>query len=415
MGIEARILLGEDRFCELGDKAAHPCLPHLPVLQVNSRSIDQKSGEIWTAQADLQPIHHKPDRLLALTMHCHLLIPGLFPPFRPETRNALRDLSLPALATLLARGSRKMLADEGMDAWLCRSFGVEKRHDWPVAALTLLADGGDPGGDFWLRAEPVHLQLQRDRLVLVDAGNLGITQEEANGLTVTLNEHFTDEGLSFFPTRPGHWHLRLTHPPTHLKTHSLETAIGRNIRDMLPGGPDGKRWHSLLNEIQMLLHRHPVNEAREGRGLLPVNSIWPWGGGVLPANLTPYFAHVWADNALAHGLAAATDTPCANVPKTATEWLPAAQAGPHHLVVLDALRAPALYGDVRLWRETLLHLEKDWLVPLRQALSCSKISRLTLTAFDSGQAKSFSVSRTDLWKIWLRAQPLESYLGDSGL
>jgi len=36
----------------------------LPVLQVNSRSIDQKNGEIWTAQADSQPIHHKSDRLL---------------------------------------------------------------------------------------------------------------------------------------------------------------------------------------------------------------------------------------------------------------------------------------------------------------------------------------------------------------
>jgi len=109
-------------------------------------------------------------------MHCHLLIPGLFPPFRPETRNALRDLSLPALATLLARGSQKTLPDDSMDAWLCRTFGVEKQHDWPVAAFTLLADGGNPGSDFWLLAEPVHLQLQRDRLVLVDAGNLDITQ-----------------------------------------------------------------------------------------------------------------------------------------------------------------------------------------------------------------------------------------------
>ena len=60
-----KIRLGEDGFCELGDKAAHPCLPHLPVFQVNSRSIDQKSGEIWTAQADLQPISFKSDRLLA--------------------------------------------------------------------------------------------------------------------------------------------------------------------------------------------------------------------------------------------------------------------------------------------------------------------------------------------------------------
>ena len=31
----------------------------LPVLQVNSRSIDQKSGEIWIGQADLQPISFK--------------------------------------------------------------------------------------------------------------------------------------------------------------------------------------------------------------------------------------------------------------------------------------------------------------------------------------------------------------------
>ncbi|MHB1291547.1 MAG: hypothetical protein ACYCY5_05075, partial [Sulfuricella sp.] len=36
----------------------------LSVLQVNSHSIDPKSGEIWTGQADLQPISFKPDRLL---------------------------------------------------------------------------------------------------------------------------------------------------------------------------------------------------------------------------------------------------------------------------------------------------------------------------------------------------------------
>ncbi len=37
----------------------------LSILQVNSRSIDQKSGEIWTGQANLQPISFKSDRLLA--------------------------------------------------------------------------------------------------------------------------------------------------------------------------------------------------------------------------------------------------------------------------------------------------------------------------------------------------------------
>lgn len=346
-------------------------------------------------------------------MHCHLLIPGLFPPFRPETRNALRDLPVPALATLLARGSHKTLPDDSMDAWLCRSFGVGKQHDWPVAAFTLLADSGDPGSDFWLLAEPVHLQLQRDRLILADAGNLDITQEEANSLTAALNEHFFDEGLSFFPTRSDCWHLRLASRPDHLKTRSLETAIGRNIRNILPSGPDGKRWHSILNETQMLLHRHPVNEAREQRNLPPVNSIWPWGGGILPSNLSTHFVHTCSDNALARGLAVATDTACASVPDTAMEWLHASQAVAHHLVVLDALHNFALHGDFHRWRETLLSLEKDWFGPLRQALSRDEISRLTLYAFDNGQAKSFSVSRTDLWKIWLRSKPLVAYSGNS--
>jgi hypothetical protein len=36
----------------------------LTILQGNSRSIAQKSGEIWTGQANLQPISFESDRLL---------------------------------------------------------------------------------------------------------------------------------------------------------------------------------------------------------------------------------------------------------------------------------------------------------------------------------------------------------------
>ena len=38
----------------------------MSILQVNSCSIDQKSGEIWTAQTDLQQIYLKSDRLLVI-------------------------------------------------------------------------------------------------------------------------------------------------------------------------------------------------------------------------------------------------------------------------------------------------------------------------------------------------------------
>jgi len=40
----------------------------LPILPVNSHSIDQKNGGICIGQADLQPISFKSDRLLGLIL-----------------------------------------------------------------------------------------------------------------------------------------------------------------------------------------------------------------------------------------------------------------------------------------------------------------------------------------------------------
>lgn len=59
-------------------------------MQVNSHSIDQKSGEICTGQADLQPISFKSDRLLGsiteLTGHTRMHAER-----KPKGRFAPRD------------------------------------------------------------------------------------------------------------------------------------------------------------------------------------------------------------------------------------------------------------------------------------------------------------------------------------
>jgi hypothetical protein len=36
-------------------------------------------------------------------------------------------------------------------------------------------------------------------------------------------------------------------------------------------------WLKLLNEIQMFLYQHPVNQQRELRGQPVINSLWCWG------------------------------------------------------------------------------------------------------------------------------------------
>src|SRR6266516_6853715 len=49
----------------------------LSILQVNSCSIGQESGEIWTVQTDLQQIYPKSERLLEVDYHRTPLILGI--------------------------------------------------------------------------------------------------------------------------------------------------------------------------------------------------------------------------------------------------------------------------------------------------------------------------------------------------
>ena len=39
--------------------------------------------------------------------------------------------------------------------------------------------------------------------------------------------------------------------------------IGRDINALLPQGSAARRWRTLMTEVQMLFHAHPVNRARE--------------------------------------------------------------------------------------------------------------------------------------------------------
>ena len=73
----------------------------------------------------------------------------------------------------------------------------------------------------------------------------------------------------------------------------------------------------LQNEVQMAWFQHPVNEAREARGLPAVNSIWFHAQGTLKPVGKP-FARVLSASPAALGLArAAQATPARRRPRSA--------------------------------------------------------------------------------------------------
>lgn len=183
----------------------------------------------------------------------------------------------PAFARLAHYAGAPTVDDAGLTMLTCATLGLER--DAPVAALMAAGAGLDPAGDYWLKADPVTLVPGRSNVTL--AGRVDdLAADEADELLTALNAHFHPDGLVFVAARPDTWLAHLPAAPD-LVTSPLALAQRGELSLQLPRGADGPQWRRWQDEIQMLLHGHPVNAAREARGASPVNAVWFWGGGRL--------------------------------------------------------------------------------------------------------------------------------------
>ena len=379
----------------------------------------------------------------------HLVIPDLFLPngFAAEV---CAGLSLPALETILGRGHSEMLDPVSLEGMLCGLFGVQDAGDAPVAAISAAFDGLAAG--CWLRADPVNLNLQRDRLLLA---GVRVASEEAAALCASLNTHFAGQGIEFFAPHPQRWYVRLGELPR-IRTTPLSQAIGGDVRAALPAGEDASRWHQLSNEIQMLLHAHPLNEIREVHGETIVNSVWFWGGGcdtllAKPADcgnsrqaapevqgevaiaswgggcdrasgsvrssgepagpplagalLQRNFDCVSSDDVLAEMFAVAADIPFSRWPE---QWRDDACDG-RQLLVWTGLRSALQHNDLPAWRTALQDFESGYAQPILQALRSGRIAQLQLDVAGRDGIRSIRLTRCDTWAFWRRTRRLAEY------
>jgi len=346
-------------------------------------------------------------------MHLALAIPALFPA-HGALQDAFDRLRPPTLELLVARGRIERRPQEYFEAWLAQAFGLEG-NALPAGALTVLADDAQAavGDGRWMRADPVHLHLARDHLRLVPSAAFTLTQDEAAALCETLNAHFAGI-LSIRPSArdPGCWTARIEGMALPSNPPPLE-ATGDDVDLHLRAQADAAdatnvtRAHALLNELQMLLHQHPVNEARETRGEPAINSVWFWGGGPAPSRLQGHWRTVSADEPLAHGLARLAATRARPLAASADSWLEdAPEDDGRHLIVLDGLRVPHALQDEERYLAGVQVLEARWLAPLLDALRTQRIGMLTLHVPDATEALTVETVRADLRRFWRRPRAL---------
>lgn len=320
-----------------------------------------------------------------------LLVPGLFPPRSDAAQAAVDFVATVDVQRFSAAAEFVPHGPQSLEQSLFEAFGAETAadKDLPVAAITRALDFGETDDGWWLRADPVCLQPNRGELVLVEGRHLDLHINDARQLVQAIQG--TIEPGRIEAPHPHRWYLCPASIPR-IQTFPLSQVVDKNVDRYLPYGEDALVWHRWLNEVQMLLHESGVNSSREERDELPVNSVWLWGGGVLPSISASRWAQVWSDESVGAGLARLSQTPSAAPPANGGEWLQQAHRPGAHLIVLS-FAGTATSGQS--FSESVISL---WVRPLITALRSAALDYLELWDPSHGHLRAEAKTMKPWWR-----------------
>jgi hypothetical protein len=301
-------------------------------------------------------------------MPLDLLVPRLLPP--ADAPPEMTGVRLPALERWLAAAERSQHPASSPYAWLASEFGIAVPA--PVASIALAAEGGPVEGT-WMRADPVHLRIDRDAVRLHSAAVLDIERSEADALVDALQKHFGNDGLQFVAPSPERWYVRVPAGEAPATT-PLSHLLGRSVHEHLPRSSGAINWRTALTEAQMLMGAHEVNVRRESARRPAINSVWFWGEGELPGKVPNRYDLVAADDTFARGLAVLSGSRSCG-PSVIRDDV---SKGSRVLVMVDDFARALDKSDIPAWRGGAEKLEAAWFTKMAGTLARFETVRVIL-------------------------------------
>ena len=223
----------------------------------------------------------------------HLLIP--FAACRATGSHEVGEtIELPQLQRLLARldasaldaGDERSLSPPH-ERVLAKECGLAAPDGCiPWAAWQVLQEQGSAGGVPWAWITPCHWHVATDHIVMKHPQDLRLDSEDSKALLAAMQPFFAQDAIALEYHAPTRW-LARGELFRGLASASLDRVMGRDIDEWMPRAAAAAGLRRLQQEMQMLLYTHPVNDERVGGGLLPVNSFWASGTGLLPIHPKP--------------------------------------------------------------------------------------------------------------------------------
>jgi hypothetical protein len=215
-----------------------------------------------------------------------IILPGLFDLPLDELEASFVCEKLPGLNRILGLSTTHQNQDYSIDAMLSSALalrsvarGSTTRSDGLAMAQAFASDSDEPGR--LLLAVAIHLQADMHGAIAVPITENTENKQDISKIIKDLGELF-EVDCNLTEVTGGCYLLQLKafDAPVHYP-HPL-SVLGKNINPFVEQSRQVLPWYQLINEFQMFMHQHPVNEQRRQMGRLPINSLWVWGAGVRP-------------------------------------------------------------------------------------------------------------------------------------
>lgn len=216
-------------------------------------------------------------------MRVDYLIPGLLElPLQELDSDFLRQ-NLPHMNRMLGLASPRPNRAFSIDAMLLAALGQQTAGDAEKPGQGLpMAQAFAPGqsGARHMLFQAIHLKPDMHSALILPLEKTSESTENISVLIKDLSDFFkVDCHISAVDDETYIMSLHGFDVPLHYP-HPL-SVLGKSANPYIEQSRAIMPWYQLLNEMQMYLHQHPLNQQRVKSGQLPINSLWCWGGGEL--------------------------------------------------------------------------------------------------------------------------------------
>jgi hypothetical protein len=347
-----------------------------------------------------------------------IILPGLFdlPLEELDARFIVDDL--PALNRILSLSSACDNNDFTLDAMLSSALNIRPEVSGSgvngAGADGVSADGAGADGVKGLAmaqacvddhqdprrlllAEAIHLQADMHGAIAIPISPDSTNEDDIDIIIKDLGDLFKVD-CDIKSIGDGRYLLQLKQfdSPTHYP-HPL-SILGKSISPFIEQSREILPWYRLVNEFQMFMYQHPVNQRRQLEGRLTINSLWVWGAGERPAtDLQPFW---YCDDPLLNRFASSLGLPIESCRNIATG------DDSKNAVIVDLRLLQYLKSGLD-WNldELLLDIERSILGPALKSLP----RRPGPLKLRGGYHLDFELKSADRFKFWRRPGSLEAW------